>query len=489
MRFIRWFQFVNLAGAVAPLRGAPRKAPRRKPAQPTFWPELLEDRTLLSAGALQPALLVDSGKDSPAPAAYKGQPTEAGPGPAPARSTSQGDEGAGGLPHAGPTDSGPAGDGGNGRQARSSGVVPDNDEAVGSLRDGDQQGSPADGGSTGDGGNGRQARSSGAVPDNDETVGRLRAGHQEGGQQGVASVAFSSDEAASAGRFSLLAAFGGGATPGAHATAEVVPFASAVPAESPEAIAAAADALFASAPVEASLVGLPANASSTDVAGALVGSELGAQLSRAGSAANAGPALLLNAELFLSGASRPSDFWQFLAGDGAFLELWDRDQLLFPDSLPKVDELQFPGGLPWEQDMPLPDRTPNLGGPLSLGERQVEVLILASAVGEAAESAPALPNGQETVAEPALAASPGSGLALSSPDANRPEASPADPTGAPVDRLDTDRGGDPLRPYKIALGLLPFLPAFGFTAVTLREQVLAGLRRWQELRDWRRRGR
>jgi hypothetical protein len=449
MTSIRWFQFVNLAGAIASLRGAARKAPRRKPAQPTFWPELLEDRTLLSAGVLQPALLVESGKGSPAPAAYKGQPTQAGPAPASAQSTSQADEGAGG----------------------------------------DQQGGLGDGGPAGDGGNGRQARSSGAVPDNDEAVGRLRGGHQEGGQQGAAGAAFSSDDGAAAGRFSLLAAFGGGAAPSAHATAEVVPFASAVPAESPEAIAEAADALFAAAPVEAGLVGLPANASSADGAGALVGSELGAQLSRAGSAPNAGPALLLNTELFFGGASNPSDFWQFLAGDGAFLELWDRDQLLFPDSLPKVDELQFPGGLPWGQEMPLPDRTPNLGGPLSRGDRPVEVLILASAVGEAAESAPALPDGQEAVAEPVLAATPGSGLALSSPDANRPEVSLADPTGAPADRLDTDRGGDPLRSYKIALGLLPFLPAFGFTAVTLREQVQAGLRRWQELRSWRRRGR
>jgi hypothetical protein len=44
-----------------------------------------------------------------------------------------------------------------------------------------------------------------------------------------------------------------------------------------------------------------------------------------------------------------------------------------------------------------------------------------------------------------------------------------------------------MRPYEIALGVFPFLPAFGFTPVTLREKVLAGRRLWQEW--WRRRRR
>jgi hypothetical protein len=462
MTFFRWIRFVNWASVVAPLRGAARKAPHRKPAQPTLWPERLEDRTLLSAGAPQLALLVASGGDNPTPAAHS-QPTEAGPGLAPARSTSQG-EGAGGLPQAGPADGGREGDGGNGRQARFSGAVPGNDEVVARLRDGVQQGGRADGESEGDGGNGRQAQFSGAVPGNDEAVGRFQGGGQEEAQQGVLRAAFSSDQGASGGRFSPLAAFGGGAAPAANA---------------------AADALIAAAAVEAESVGLAANASSTDEASALVDSDVGAQLSRAGSAPNTGSPSLLKAELSLGGASNFSDFWQFLARDGAFLELWDRDQLLFPDSLPEVDELQFPGGLPWGQEMPLPDRIPNLGGPLSRGERPAEVLLPARAVGEAAESAPPRLDGQEALAVPALAATPDSGLALSSPDANRPEASLTDPTGAREDRLDTDRGKDPLRPYKVALGLLPFLPAFGFTAVTLRERVQAGLRWWQKQRGKR----
>jgi hypothetical protein len=410
MSLTRWFRVVNWASLVATLRlrVAVRKAPHRhrKPGRPALWPELLEDRTVLSAGAPQTALLVERGGNNHAPAAQQGQPPEAGPAPVHAQSTSQGqgqgDEGVGGRLAAGP----------------------------------DQQGNPADGRLEGDGGNG-----------NEEAGRGLR---------------------------------------GENRRAEV-PFAPAGPAGSagsPEIIAA----LFAAGPVVAS---------STQGADALVESDLGA-LSRAGSGPNPGPSLgtlpvanltagtldqapslprasLLNDALFISGVSNPSDFSQFLKGDGAFLELWDRDQLLFPDSLPKADEMQFPGGLPWQREMPLPERperTPNLGGPLSLsvslGEPPVAEVatVLTSAVeetGEAAESAPARLDGLEAVGE-------------------RLEESPADQT-------DTDRGKDPLRPYKVALGLLPFLPAFGFTAVTLREQVQAGLRWWQELRVKRRRGR
>src|SRR5262249_30916569 len=256
------------------------------------------------------------------------------------------------------------------------------------------------------------------------------------------------------------------------------------PAGSPEAAAALADAVFALPPAEAGPVGLPANAGGTDGAGSVPNAAPSIGALPAGTLEQApGPrALLPNAELSLGAGSKPSDFSRFLNGDGDFLELWDRDQLLFSDSLRKVVELHFPGGRPGKQETPLPQRTPNLDGPLSLGERPVEAPASAGAVGKAAESAPALPDGQEAVAEPALAATAGDGLALSSPDANRPEASPAD-------RPDTGRGAEPLRPYKSALGLAPVLPAFGFTAVTLREHVQTGLRWWRKLRGRRRRGR
>jgi hypothetical protein len=310
-------------------------------------------------------------------------------------------------------------------------------------------------------------------------VGALRVGGQEGGQQEAPRAAFSRDQGAGGKENRSAEAFGGGAAPGAPAPAEAAP--------------------FAAAPV-----GVPANANSIAGDGTLVGSDLGAPLSSPEAEPNSGPSMgdlpganlpadnldqallprasLLNDEAALSGATNLSDFSQFMDGDGAFLELWDKDQLLFPDSLPKVDEIQFPGGLPWEREMPLPDRTPNLGGPLPLGERPVETLILAGAVGEAAKSGPALPDGQEAVAQPALAAAPGTGLARPSPDANRPAASPAGATNGPADPRDTVWVKNPLRPYKIAMGALPFLPAFGFTALTLRDRVQAGVRLWRWLR-------
>jgi hypothetical protein len=139
--------------------------------------------------------------------------------------------------------------------------------------------------------------------------------------------------------------------------------------------------------------------------------------------------------------------------------------------------------------MPLPERPPNLGGPLSLGERPVEAPLLARAVGEAPESAPVPPDVQQAVADPAHAAAPGGGLALTSHDAKRPEAALADATGATADRRDTKQGDGSLVPYKIAFSMFPFLLLWGFTAVTLRERVEASLRRWQKPPTRRRRGR
>jgi hypothetical protein len=359
--------------------------------------------------------------------------------------------------------------------------------------------SPDQQGGLADGGNGHKAQSSDAVSGNAEAAALQSSGATEEHHQSAPVATFSSEQNAGGGEN----APGHGAESGA--SAEVLA----------ETLAALPELLLAEAPVrEGSPVELSVNAGSTERALALTSNDLVALVHSTGTLPGDTAALpnvgqevgalpganVLNGNVYLipllrealpsaelTGArvNNPSAFSQFLDGDGAFLELWDRDQLLFPDSLPKMDEMQFPGGLPWGQEMPLPDRAPNLGGPLSRGEQPVEPPILASAVGEAAGSAPALLDGQEAVAAAAPAASLDSDLALASPDANRAEVSPADPTGAPADRLDTDRGEDPLRPYKIALGLLPFLPAFGFTAVTLREQVLVARRRWHDLRGRR----
>ena len=40
--------------------------------------------------------------------------------------------------------------------------------------------------------------------------------------------------------------------------------------------------------------------------------------------------------------------------DTFFLELWDQDQLLFPDAAPGIDETLFPDGIPSPDDMPAP---------------------------------------------------------------------------------------------------------------------------------------
>ena len=44
--------------------------------------------------------------------------------------------------------------------------------------------------------------------------------------------------------------------------------------------------------------------------------------------------------------------------DSFFLELWDQDQLLFPDAGPLVDETLFPDGFPSPDDMPEPGIIP-----------------------------------------------------------------------------------------------------------------------------------
>jgi hypothetical protein len=471
MAFIRWFRVVNWAWVVAPFRGTARKASGRKPSRPALWPEPLEGRTLLSAGPAHAALPVEPGDGGSGPAAHVGQPAEAGPGPG--RATSQGDEGGGGQPRG---DNGP-------------------------------QGGSAVGGREGDDGNGHMAQFPVAFAGDEEAVGRLTGGGQERGHRDVPDVAPPRDRGFAGGEDGPAGSLEASARPAASAAALV----------------------RAAGPV-----GLLGDAGSIDPAGAFDGTDLVALLSSAGAVLNGGfevgalsgvslvdgnlsqtqalrqsttpllRELLLSAEVPLGGTGDPAAFAQFLDGDGAFLELWDRDQLLFPDSLPKVEELLFPGGLPRTEEMPFPDEAPNLDNSLSGGERPIEVPLFAGPAGKATVLAPAVPEGQEAVASLVPAAGLSSGPALSPPDANRAEVPPVgphttaqvSPTEAPAARRDTARAArqraraeDPLRPYQIALGMLPFLPAFGFTAVTLREKVLAGRRLWQDLRLRRTHGR
>jgi hypothetical protein len=59
--------------------------------------------------------------------------------------------------------------------------------------------------------------------------------------------------------------------------------------------------------------------------------------------------------------------------DNLFVELWDEDQLLFPDALPGFEETLFPDGPPSIDDMPLPLPVPNADGPGPGGEDQARL--------------------------------------------------------------------------------------------------------------------
>ncbi|HEV3444332.1 MAG TPA: hypothetical protein VG099_06800 [Gemmataceae bacterium] len=49
--------------------------------------------------------------------------------------------------------------------------------------------------------------------------------------------------------------------------------------------------------------------------------------------------------------------------DAFFLEIWDQDQMLFPDAVPPVDEMLYPGGVPVPDEMPAPPAIPHAQGP------------------------------------------------------------------------------------------------------------------------------
>ena len=46
--------------------------------------------------------------------------------------------------------------------------------------------------------------------------------------------------------------------------------------------------------------------------------------------------------------------------DNLFIELWDQDQMLFPDSAPSIDETLFPDGFPSPDDMTAPGAIPEV---------------------------------------------------------------------------------------------------------------------------------
>jgi hypothetical protein len=142
--------------------------------------------------------------------------------------------------------------------------------------------------------------------------------------------------------------------------------------------------------------------------------------------------------------------------DSYFLDVWDDDQMRFPDASPAIDETLFPNGIPNIDEMPFPDPMPAPG-----------------------EATP-LPGG----------ASYGISMSSPAPDMGLDFLSMAQPlvTGlinaavGPAAQRDADgdliessseklKPHDPLRVYKLVMCLLPCFFAFGISAEGLREKT------------------
>jgi hypothetical protein len=107
-------------------------------------------------------------------------------------------------------------------------------------------------------------------------------------------------------------------------------------------LSATADSL--SAPTVNTIVDAPSNSASAVVPRSAIASELGPSTDRTSTTA---PRSLLAPDA-------PSE----AALDSFFLELWDQDQMLFPDAGPLIDETLFPDGFPAPDDMPEPGIIP-----------------------------------------------------------------------------------------------------------------------------------
>ncbi len=197
----------------------------------------------------------------------------------------------------------------------------------------------------------------------------------------------------------------------------------------------------------------------------------------------------------------PAFYNQISDLDRLFLDLWDDDQLLFPDTLPSIDERLFPDSMPKLDDMLLPNSSPWEDDPLlNPDQRSQAPVVVPAAVGvEDAPvfAAPVLANGN-SIGIPSLILIPSPALAAPAPvasDVHRlaPISQPTTANGWQEDDFgiptseEEPASGDNLRPYRIALGMIPCLVAFGYTPSRLREHVHAGQRAWKRLRSHRHR--
>jgi hypothetical protein len=206
-------------------------------------------------------------------------------------------------------------------------------------------------------------------------------------------------------------------------------------------------------------------------------------------------------------AIRPEDL------DSLFVEVWDADQLQFPQTLTPLNETLFPEG------MPKGDERPSHNPPSALDDFYWGLGQPNAAPGAAPEANDAAAVGTENAAPSVAPEAVAANLAPFAPDSVRasgerlpilsvpmtgaessPTAGSGDTNAKPslVAALAPEDGhghssaalragkkpahGDGLRPYHIALGMMPFLAAIGYTPASLRDHVRVGRRAWMRLR-------
>jgi hypothetical protein len=220
---------------------------------------------------------------------------------------------------------------------------------------------------------------------------------------------------------------------------------------------------------------------------------------------------LLTPSSSAEGFKDPANYPRASDLDSLFLEIWDDDQLLFPDALPPIDETLFPEVMPKLDEMSAPnapaspdDFSSELGqnNPASIAAPAAgEDTIIVGMEDAPAFAAPANMAGNAWSFAPIFQAVPTTvrfnpaaarGGTHAKPAHSAGAAGPAvshgnewqDGVSIAPDAAEEPASEDNLRPYQIALGMMPFLPAFGYTPVSLREHVRAGRRAWKRLRDY-----
>jgi hypothetical protein len=172
--------------------------------------------------------------------------------------------------------------------------------------------------------------------------------------------------------------------------------------------------------------------------------------------------------------------------DRLFLEWWDEDQMLFPDTMPPFDEMLFPEVMPQLDDMLLPnDILPPSESSSGEGPSGEDVSLDLGRLGLVPTAAPTAVRWEDVLASDAPAKTQTDEVCRFVPTPPPVPANQwlesASATSAPAEE---PVAGENLRPYHIALGMMPFLVAFGYSPSSLRDHVHEGQRVWKRLRDY-----